>query len=76
MAQVDEHAKQRQQYFDDASKAHSAGDGKRAKELSTLGKEQTAKMEEALITAGYLIYKGKYVEFHFHIFAHVSKECQ
>eukprot|EP01127_Copromyxa_protea_P003855 TRINITY_DN1360_c0_g1_i1.p1 TRINITY_DN1360_c0_g1~~TRINITY_DN1360_c0_g1_i1.p1 ORF type:complete len:296 (-),score=114.87 TRINITY_DN1360_c0_g1_i1:50-937(-) len=59
MAEVDGHAKQRQAYFDEASKAHDAGDGAKAKEMSNKGKEESKLMEAALIKAGYLIYEGK-----------------
>lgn len=59
MAEVDEHAALRKKYFDEASKAHAAGDGKLAKELSEKGKAETAKMEEAKEKAARAIYKGK-----------------
>lgn len=61
MAEVDDHAAQRQKYFDEASKAHDAGDGKKAKELSTKGKEEGKLMEAAILKAGHLIYEGKWV---------------
>lgn len=62
MAEVDDLAQQRKQYFDEASKAHDAGDGKKAKEMSDKGKEAGRMMEAAILKAGYLIYEGKSVQ--------------
>lgn len=58
-AEVDKHAKLRTQYYDEASEAHKAGDGKRAKELSEKGKEEGRLMEEAGLKAARAIFDGK-----------------
>jgi len=58
-AAADEHAKLRAKYFDEASEAHKAGDGKRAKELSDKGKEEGRLMEEARLKAARAIFDAK-----------------
>lgn len=58
-AEADEHAKLRAKYFDEASEAHKAGDGKRAKELSDKGKEEGRLMEEAGLRAARAIFEAK-----------------
>jgi len=58
-AAADEHAKLRAQYFEEASEAHKAGDGKRAKELSDKGKEEGRLMEEASMKAARTIFGAK-----------------
>jgi len=58
-AEADEHAKLRAKYFDEAAEAHKQGDGKKAKELSEMGKEQTKLMEEASLSAANAIFQGK-----------------
>lgn len=59
MKEVEDHAQLRKKYFDDASKAHDAGDAKLAAELRDKGKKETELMEQARSKASLAIYKNK-----------------
>lgn len=58
-AAVELHAKKMKEYFEQASKAHSENDGAKAKQLSTLGKEEQKLMHEAQRKAANAIFLGK-----------------
>lgn len=57
--EIDEHAKKREEYFEQAKKAHDAGNGALAKELSEKGKAETALMEKAQIKAARAVFEKR-----------------
>lgn len=58
-ASADHHAQMRTKYYEEASAAHKAGNGKQAKELSDKGKEEGRLMEESSLKAARAIFAAK-----------------
>lgn len=56
---IDEHAKKRADYFEQAKKAHDAGNGALAKELSEKGKQETVLMEKAQEKAARAVFEKR-----------------
>lgn len=56
---IDLHAKKRAEYFEQAKKAHDAGNGALAKELSEKGKAETALMEKAQEKAARAVFEKR-----------------
>lgn len=56
---IDEHAKKRADYFEQAKKAHDAGNGALAKELSEKGKQETTLMEKAQEKAARAVFEKR-----------------
>lgn len=57
--EIDDHAKKRAEYFDGAKKAHDAGNGALAKELSEKGKQETVLMEKAQEKAARAVFEKR-----------------
>ena len=56
---IDKHAKKRADYFEQAKKAHDAGNGALAKELSEKGKQETELMEKAQEKAARAVFEKR-----------------
>lgn len=56
---IDDHAKKRAEYFEQAKKAHDAGNGALAKELSEKGKKETELMEKAQEKAARAVFEKR-----------------
>lgn len=57
--EIDGHAKKRAEYFEGAKKAHDAGNGALAKELSEKGKQETILMEKAQEKAARAVFERR-----------------
>ena len=57
--EVDVHAKKMKEYYEQASAAHDAKDGAKAKQLSNLGKEEKKLMQDAQKKAAHAIFQAK-----------------
>lgn len=56
---IDDHAKKRAEYFEQAKKAHDAGNGALAKDLSEKGKQETILMEKAQEKAARAVFEKR-----------------